>query len=109
MCESNGYNSQMKTASISQAKNRLSAYVDMVRRGESIVITDRGKPVARLTPLEPGSKESDAGRLAELERRGILIPPKQRGAAKLILSPPPRLPGGVSVLEALIEERRFGR
>jgi prevent-host-death family protein len=54
----------MKTASISQAKNRLSAYVDMVRRGESIVITDRGTPVARLTPLEPGSREHADAQLA---------------------------------------------
>lgn len=104
-----GYNSPMKTASISQAKNRLSAYIDLVRRGESIVITDRGKPVARLAPLEPGSRELDARRLAELQRRGVLLPPKRRGTAKLILRPPPRLPGGVSVLEALIEERRSGR
>lgn len=99
----------MKTASISEAKNRLSAYIDRVRRGETVVITDRGTPVARLAPLEPGSAAADEGRLAELVRRGVLVPPRKRGAAKLLLNPPPRLPGGASALEALIEERRTGR
>src|SRR3989304_4045748 len=47
----------MKTASISEAKNRLSAYIDLVRRGETVQITDRGNPVARLVPLEAGTKE----------------------------------------------------
>lgn len=39
----------MKTASISVAKNRLSAFVDLVRAGETVTITDRGTPVARLS------------------------------------------------------------
>jgi prevent-host-death family protein len=46
----------MKTASISEAKNRLSAYIDPVRRGETVQITDRGNPVARLVPLEAGDQ-----------------------------------------------------
>ena len=46
-----GYGSQMKTASISEAKNRLSAPIGLVRRGETVQITDRGNPVARRVPL----------------------------------------------------------
>ena len=98
-----GYNSQMKTASISQAKNRLSAYVDMVRRGESIVITDRGRPVARLAPLEPGSKAHADARLAELARLGIirlpLRPPPKR------LPKPIKLRKTVDVVQMVAEER----
>ena len=45
-----GHNSQMKTASISQLKNGLSSYVDLVRAGESVLVTDRGVVVARLEP-----------------------------------------------------------
>ncbi len=67
-----GYSGQMKRASISEAKNRLSAYVDRVRGGETILITDRGRPVARLAPLEPGTRTQQDARLAELERRGIV-------------------------------------
>jgi prevent-host-death family protein len=36
------------------AKNRLSALVDRVERGEEITITRRGKPVAKLVPADPG-------------------------------------------------------
>ena len=35
---------------IRELKGRLSAYVDRVRLGESITVTDRGEPVARLVP-----------------------------------------------------------
>jgi len=96
----------MKTASISDAKNRLSAYIDRVRRGESILITDRGKPVARLAPLEPGSQAHQDARLAELARLGIL---------RLPLKPPPRrLPRPVKLRKQvdavrLISEDREGR
>ena len=97
----------MKTASISEAKNRLSAYIDRVRRGETVLITDRGTPVARLAPLAAGTPEWDESRLAELERKGILrralTPPMK------VLPPPVKLPPGVSVLELLFEERRNGR
>lgn len=71
----------MKVASISEAKDRLSAYVDLVRQGQEVLITDRGKPVARLVPLEPGSKAHHDARLVELARLGII---------RLPLKPPPR-------------------
>ena len=41
----------MKTATITQTKNGLSALLDRVRHGETIVITDRSRPVARLEPV----------------------------------------------------------
>ena len=36
------------------AKNKLSALLDKVERGEEIVITRRGRPVAKLVPLARG-------------------------------------------------------
>src|SRR5690349_5802973 len=36
-----------------EAKNRLGALLDRVERGEEIVITRRGKPVAKLVPAGP--------------------------------------------------------
>jgi len=97
----------MKTATITQAKNGFSALIDQVKAGESILILDRGTPVARLEPIV-GSGASD-GRLARLERAGII----RRGVAAppvdLIMQPGPRVPPGASVLEALLEERREGR
>lgn len=97
----------MKTATITEAKNRLSALIDRVRTGETIVITDRGTPVARLEPI--AAHPDPEGRLARLERAGII----RRGVAppplKLLREPAPELPKGMSIVDAVLEERRSGR
>lgn len=41
----------MKIVGIRELKVKLSAYIDEVQRGESIMVTDRGKEVALLAPL----------------------------------------------------------
>jgi len=41
----------MKTASISDLKDRLSAYIDGVRAGDPLLVTDRKRPVAILQPV----------------------------------------------------------
>ena len=43
-----GYNSQMKRATITETKNQLSAVLDSVRNGETVLILDRGRPIARM-------------------------------------------------------------
>ena len=45
----------MKTATVSNAKSHLSALIAEVEAGQDVVITRRGKPVARLAP-EPGPR-----------------------------------------------------
>ena len=45
-----------------EAKNRLGALLDRVEHGEEIVITRRGKPVAKLVPAEPGFDRPKARR-----------------------------------------------
>lgn len=99
----------MKTASISEAKNRLSALIDRVRKGETVVITDRDRPVAQLAPLDTGTSTGADAWLADLERKGIIRRPRRKGVPACLRRPPLRLPAGVSVLEALLEERREGR
>lgn len=44
----------MREFGIFEAKNKLSALIDWVEKGEEIVITRRGKAVARLIPDTPG-------------------------------------------------------
>jgi prevent-host-death family protein len=41
----------MKTAGIREARQGLSSLVAEVRKGREIVLTEHGRPVARLTPL----------------------------------------------------------
>lgn len=40
----------MKKAGIREARQNLSALVEQVKKGREILITDRGRPVARLVP-----------------------------------------------------------
>jgi prevent-host-death family protein len=40
----------MITVGVSEARNQLSDLLDRVERGEAVIITRRGKPVARLVP-----------------------------------------------------------
>jgi prevent-host-death family protein len=60
----------MRTAAIAKLKATLSEYIDRVKSGEEILVTDRGKPVARIIPVG-GGLESDARR-AQLARRGVI-------------------------------------
>ena len=98
----------MKTASVSETKNNLSAILRQVREGESYLIVDRGKPIARLDPVTAEDKGSDQRR-ADLERRGILRRGRGRVRKEIIETPPPRLPKRVSALALLLEEREAGR
>ena len=50
----------MKEVGAFEAKNMLSALLDRVERGEEIVITRHGKPVARLVPNTGGIDRSQA-------------------------------------------------
>jgi prevent-host-death family protein len=43
-----------------EAKNRLSELVDRAERGEETVITRRGRPVAKLVPLDPNRDRAKA-------------------------------------------------
>jgi|SRR5208282_372372 len=41
----------MRTVNIGTLKNQLSAYLQIVRKGEEVVVRDRNVPVARILPF----------------------------------------------------------
>jgi prevent-host-death family protein len=47
------------------AKNRFSELVERAERGEEVVITRRGKPVAKLGPMDAGRDREKARRAVE--------------------------------------------
>ncbi len=98
----------MKRASISEAKNALSALIDRVRRGERVVIEDRGVPVARLESIVAAGGDQD-GRLARLERAGVAQRPSAAVPRKVLATPPPRPHRGARLSQAVIDEREDGR
>jgi prevent-host-death family protein len=99
----------MKRASITEAKNNLSALIDGLKNGSAVLIVDRGRPVARLEPVNGNEQESDDDRLAQLVREGLVRPPRLPPSPALLKKRPPRPARGMSVLEALLQERREGR
>lgn len=42
----------MRTAGVREARQDLSSLLDDVRKGREVVITERGRPVARLVPIQ---------------------------------------------------------
>ena len=97
----------MKSATITEAKNRLSALIDLVRAGETIVILDRGVPVAR---LEPATADPDSsGRLRRLERAGLMRVGTDAPPLDLLRRSGPRISPGASAVQAVLDERASGR
>jgi len=99
----------MKRTSITDAKNGLSALIDRVRHGESIIIEDRGVPVARLESVAAPGRRDVAGRAARLLRQGVLRPPLSSAPKRVLTTPPPTPRGGARLSDAVIAERRNGR
>ena len=42
----------MKSANIAELKGKLSKFLDFVRKGEHVIVMDRRRPIARITPYE---------------------------------------------------------
>jgi prevent-host-death family protein len=96
---------------IGELRNKLSALLRRVKAGETILVYDRDKPVARIQPAaeaKPTKFKNDKERLAWLIARGIVLPPKNPNPDWSFLNEP--LPkSNAGVLEALLQERREGR
>lgn len=97
----------MKTVEISELKNNLCRLLAYVRAGGAVCVVDRGTPIADITPCVSSGTDADEGVLAQLEREGVI----RRGSHELddafLRRKLPK--AGVSVVEALLEERREGR
>ena len=80
---------------VRELRQNLSKYLRRVEAGETLEVTERGRPVARLVPA------LESGLLAKLAREGRLVQ-VPRGRLE-DLGPPPA--GGASISEALQAER----
>jgi prevent-host-death family protein len=93
-----------KTVKLAELKNRLSHYLRRVQRGESILVCDRGRVVARIDRVEAHARLPEGERewLERLERRGIV----RRGTGKLSREWFARKPVvGADIVAALLRER----
>lgn len=69
----------MKTVGIRELKNNLSAYIRTARRGERVVVTDRGEPVVQLTTAQTANQDDP---FAEMVRRGEMTPGRKLSKAE---------------------------
>lgn len=97
----------MEKVSVSKLKDQLSAYLKKVQAGQTVIVTDRSKPVARLEPVTRAGSEAE--RIARLVQQGIVTLPKAPPLSIEEIRRRRPVAPGAGVLEALLEERREGR
>jgi prevent-host-death family protein len=88
-----------KTVGVRELKDRLSHYLRAVKAGDTIVITERGRPVGRLIPQAQSLEE----RLAELEQAGLI---RWSGKKLSPMKPLAKMRGKKTIAEMIVEERR---
>ena len=96
----------MPTLSISELKATLSERIRHVKAGQTLVVTERGRPVARLVPYGSCDDEGELT-LVELESAGLV----RRGTGPLparFWEMPRPTDETCSVLRAVLDEREEG-
>ena len=92
----------MRTVGVAELKSGLSAHLASVKAGQELLVTDRGRPVAKIVPL---STIAVPPNISDLARRGIVRLPSGRSERVL-----PRVKDpGRKFLSALLDERHRGR
>jgi prevent-host-death family protein len=100
MRDTSGKQQAAKRIGIRELRQHASVYVDLVAKGQTVDITNRGRLVARLVPAE--EPESPLERLIAA---GVLRPAEEPGNLLDIEPGPPVPPGHLTASEALQELR----
>jgi prevent-host-death family protein len=90
--------------SVREMKNNLSKYLKRAEAGEEVIITDRGRPVARLGPAAVRETVSLDDALARL-RSSPLVRPGKGGKPKGTKRPIGWKPGDKLLSDLLLEDR----
>ena len=85
-------------AGIRELKSKLSAYMRRVKAGETLVITERGKPIGRIVPISP----SVTDQLESLVQAGLV---NWNGQRLTRIEPVARVTGTRTVSDLLLEDR----
>ena len=96
----------MKSVNVAELKNRLSAYLRLVRGGEEVVIRDRNLPIAKLVPFPGGDASEDELILAAAGKMRL---PRGRLDRQALWKIPTGSVRGNPAVEALLAEREEGR
>lgn len=85
------------TVGVRELRQNLSVYLDQIKEGRTLVVTEHGRHVALLRPLPPGTSVLD-----RLVVEGRATPPRRRLADIL---PRPEAGHGIALSKALQEMR----
>lgn len=91
------YTWHMKSVGIGELRQHAGKYLARVKAGETIEVTERGEPIALITPIKRGRE----GVLDRLRREGRLVGPERPGGLagiKPIRLPPDQEPLGESIV-----------
>jgi prevent-host-death family protein len=80
---------------VRELHDRLSEHLERVERGAEIMVTRRGRPIARLSAVD------DEDPLEDLVRRGLITPPARARSARSA-----RVKSRGSVSDLVTEQRR---
>lgn len=87
---------------IRELRLNLSRYVARVRAGEAeVIVTDRGEPVARLSPID-----RQEAHIARLMREGVVKPAKRPKGSTPLPPPVPMEGDGPLASEIVLRDRR---
>jgi prevent-host-death family protein len=92
----------METIGLRELNQNPSRAVARVRAGESIVVTDRGRPILRMVPETAGRPSA----LQRLVAAGEAVAPADHGMPDLIADLVPEVP---SLTDVLVADRERGR
>jgi prevent-host-death family protein len=93
----------MKTTGIKELRSSLRETLEQVKGGETVVVTERGEPIARIVPVE-----TYEARMERLIRSGVIRPPLRTLSPDFWTRPVPEDPEGCLV-NTLLEERGSSR
>ncbi len=93
----------MSTVGVRELKNRLTQYLRRTKQGEEVIITERGKPIALIQPIQsvkhPVSLEA---RLAKLAAEGFVTLPTHKPLRRVRMAKV----SGPPISKTILEDRR---
>jgi prevent-host-death family protein len=88
----------MTVIGVRELRQNASHYLELVEGGETVEVTNHGRPVARLVPIREGNQRTRADLIAE----GLLYP----GRGNILDVVPVVLPAGSPTASEILDEMR---
>lgn len=93
----------MSSVGVKELKNRLTQYLQQTKKGEEVIVTERGKPIALIQSIKSAEHVvSREARLAKLAAQGVITLPTEQPVKKIRLAKVT----GTPMSQTILEDRR---